>query len=73
MADHASDITWQYVPDEGCYITVGDNVLDDMLMAMMESGIPMPLVQTPENDADVQAIVAALRRMAARLSESVSP
>lgn len=59
-------ITWTYIAGEGYDIDMAESPLDDHLMALIESGIPLPWPQTPENDADVQTIMEALRRIVAR-------
>jgi hypothetical protein len=47
---------------------MGESVLDDMLMRLFESGMPLPLLRTSDNDADMQALVDILRRIEGRLS-----
>lgn len=68
MTSPRSTITWHYVPEEGYYLAMDESVLEDMLMSMFESGIPLPLLRTSDNDADMQALVDILRRIEGRLS-----
>jgi hypothetical protein len=56
-----------YREGEGYFLDTTESPLDDMLMALMESGIALPLPQTAENTADLLMVVAALRRIETRL------
>ena len=68
MTSPGSTITWHYIPEEGYALDMGESVLDDMLMRLFESGMPLPLLRTSDNDADMQALVDILRRIEGRLS-----
>jgi hypothetical protein len=59
-------ITWEYLQGEGYYLSTEGSAVDAMLTAMVESGIPLPLPRTAENDADLQALVVILERLASR-------
>jgi hypothetical protein len=58
----------EYLPDEGYYLHIDmHDPLDTMLTAMFESGIPLALPRTPENEADMQLLVEVLQRLNTRL------
>lgn len=58
----------EYVAGEGYVVHTEESVLEAMLVALLESGIALPLPETAANTADLTQRVAALRRIAHRLT-----